>query len=34
MQNETDETLSWAVTRWLAEFEQALSASDDASLEA
>ncbi|HYN27677.1 MAG TPA: NAD(P)/FAD-dependent oxidoreductase [Burkholderiales bacterium] len=34
MLNETDETLSWAVTRWLAEFEKALSASDDASLEA
>ena len=34
MLNGTDETLSWAVTRWLAEFEKALSASDDASLEA
>jgi putative flavoprotein involved in K+ transport len=34
MLNETDETLSWAVTRWLAEFEQALAASNDASLEA
>jgi len=30
----TDETLSRAVTRWLAEFEKALAASDDASLEA
>jgi len=34
MLNGTDETLSWAVTRWLAEFEKALRASDDASLEA
>jgi hypothetical protein len=25
MLNETDETLSWAVTRWLAEFEKAIS---------
>ncbi|MSQ50205.1 MAG: NAD(P)/FAD-dependent oxidoreductase, partial [Betaproteobacteria bacterium] len=30
----TDETLSGAVTRWLAEFEKALSAADDASLAA
>ncbi len=30
----TDETLSRAVTRWLADFEGALAASDDASLEA
>ncbi len=34
MLNESDESLSWAVTRWLAEFEQALSASDDSSIEA
>jgi putative flavoprotein involved in K+ transport len=34
MQNGADETLPWAVTRWLAEFEKALRASDDASLEA
>jgi len=34
MLNETDESLSWAVTRWLEEFEKALAASDDASLEA
>jgi len=34
MLNETDESLSWAVTRWLEEFEKALAASNDASLEA
>ncbi len=34
MLNETDESLPRAVTRWLAEFERALCASDDASLEA
>ncbi len=34
MLNETVESLSRAVTRWLAEFEKALAASDDASLEA
>ena len=34
MPDGTDETLSGAVARWLAEFEKALCASDDASLEA
>jgi putative flavoprotein involved in K+ transport len=34
MLKETDETLSRAITRWLADFEKALAASDGASLEA